>query len=589
MKKTLFRGTLVAILVILALSLVACKHKHAYGDWVYSAEPTCSQTGEKYRECKCGERETIAVAPLGVHKLENNICTMCGINMNPYFFNLFKSLLSEDYPLVIKELSLTSRDKTAHYSFKNTELIASTSGEDVLIQLIGACQITKSGVTKGYDFVGVIDGEAMCARLITEHDGSTADHYLTLPLSAVKINSELSSLEENLRENALVNHSSTLSLLVNAVKEWRRSVTPEIIAFCESHFEEIAPFLNDYFTSLFEVTMIDDRVGLELNFSKIKEFNNTLYNEKVSALYEKITKKPYGDAAGEITDIMNTTVGELLRLADEDGLDINEVVEYCFSALYNLRVISSSKIPDSISEKLSGEYAERTLLSIIAEQTEADEASILDGMKSALSKIGELTGYQYAYRLAEGNTYDKPTADEDAALRDIWASVNSRLVSFASFASTTFVTSSDGEMYSFKMTFRAGGNTINIRLDKEYEKTIIPTTTLDEIREVTSTLSRDELKNLSQGLSGMSVNNGILTYIYENVNESVQNTSYIEEFNLDECIMIYSPQENGTTEITIIGSKSHLGENGEKLDTCIEYTSLTLIYNGAENRLSLSN
>ena len=171
-------------LVIFTLLLGSCKswHKHSFGDWFYSTEPTCSKTGEKYRECKCGERETVAVAPLGVHKLENNICTMCGKNLNPYFFNLFKSLLCEDYPLVIKELSLNSRYKTHYYSFKNTELIVDTSGEKLDVQLIGSCEVTHSGITKGYDFVGVLDEDTMYVRLITKQDGNTKNQYILLPL-----------------------------------------------------------------------------------------------------------------------------------------------------------------------------------------------------------------------------------------------------------------------------------------------------------------------------------------------------------------------------------------------------------------------
>lgn len=589
MRKTLFRGILLAILVILVLSFGSCKrlHQHDFGDWVYTKEPTCSAPGEKYCECECGEKKTVAVAPLGVHELKNNICTMCGKNLNPYFFNLFKSLISEEYPLVIKDLSFTSRDKTAYYSFKNTELIVSASGTNLEMQLIGTCEITKSNKTTGYDFVGALDSETLYARLITKYDsGDTAPHYLALPLSTVEIDSELSSLEENLRNNALLKHSTTLTLLVNSIKEWHKNASPAIIDFYEHHFDDIAPFMNDYFTSLFTVSLVDDKIGLELNFTKIKEFNNSLYNEKISSLYEEITKKPYDEVEGKITGIMNTTIGELLRTAEEEKLNLDEVIQYCFTALYNLRVISSSKIPESISKKLTEEYAENTLLALIAEETERGESEILAEAKSALSKIGELTGYQYIFKLAQGNNYDYPTAEENVEIRDVWNSINSRLISFASFASTTFVTDGVGNLYSFKMTFRAGGSTINIRLDKDHAKTEIPSAITDEINEVTSIPSRNELKALLPTLIGASVNGNILTYTRENVNDGLHNTSYIEEFNLDECIIIYSPVSESIVNITLLGALYELDENGEKLDTGVAYTTLTLVYDSVSSQLT---
>lgn len=52
-------------------------HVHAYGEWVIEREPTCSQTGQKVRRCKCGSREMLLVAK-EPHNYVAGACTGCG-------------------------------------------------------------------------------------------------------------------------------------------------------------------------------------------------------------------------------------------------------------------------------------------------------------------------------------------------------------------------------------------------------------------------------------------------------------------------------------------------------------------------------
>ena len=88
MKKTL---CLLLAAILLCISLTACgekketesktsteaKHSHAYTEWVIEREPTCSQTGQKVRRCKCGSREMLLV-PKEPHNYVAGACTGCG-------------------------------------------------------------------------------------------------------------------------------------------------------------------------------------------------------------------------------------------------------------------------------------------------------------------------------------------------------------------------------------------------------------------------------------------------------------------------------------------------------------------------------
>lgn len=53
-------------------------HKHSFGDWKVTAEPTCLTPGSRERSCaSCGEKQTEELSPLG-HNVLNNACVRCG-------------------------------------------------------------------------------------------------------------------------------------------------------------------------------------------------------------------------------------------------------------------------------------------------------------------------------------------------------------------------------------------------------------------------------------------------------------------------------------------------------------------------------
>lgn len=52
-------------------------HTHTFSEWNIEKEPTCSQTGQKVRRCKCGKREMLLVAK-EPHNYVAGACTGCG-------------------------------------------------------------------------------------------------------------------------------------------------------------------------------------------------------------------------------------------------------------------------------------------------------------------------------------------------------------------------------------------------------------------------------------------------------------------------------------------------------------------------------
>ena len=53
------------VLLLSALTLVGCAHKHKWSDWTTTKEATCTAEGSMERVCKCGEKETKPVAATG--------------------------------------------------------------------------------------------------------------------------------------------------------------------------------------------------------------------------------------------------------------------------------------------------------------------------------------------------------------------------------------------------------------------------------------------------------------------------------------------------------------------------------------------
>lgn len=72
-------------------------HTHSYTETI-SKEPTCTETGEKTYSCSCGD-SYVEVIPVTEHNYVDNICTVCGKEMDPYEIAPVNALDNWDYTL----------------------------------------------------------------------------------------------------------------------------------------------------------------------------------------------------------------------------------------------------------------------------------------------------------------------------------------------------------------------------------------------------------------------------------------------------------------------------------------------------------
>lgn len=75
MKKTILS---LVLIVALLIAFAGCeKHTHEYSEWKVEKAATCTETGKKYRECDCGDRQYEDIPALG-HNFVDGVCTVCG-------------------------------------------------------------------------------------------------------------------------------------------------------------------------------------------------------------------------------------------------------------------------------------------------------------------------------------------------------------------------------------------------------------------------------------------------------------------------------------------------------------------------------
>ena len=78
LKATVVNGVLTVTDGTREETYVTKRHKHKYGKWEVTKEPTCTLKGEQKHSCACKKIETDAVAPKGHTLNDDYVCAVCG-------------------------------------------------------------------------------------------------------------------------------------------------------------------------------------------------------------------------------------------------------------------------------------------------------------------------------------------------------------------------------------------------------------------------------------------------------------------------------------------------------------------------------
>lgn len=82
MKRTTLLILLLAMLVVSCFAFTAC-HKHEFGEWTITEQPTCTQAGSKERVCECGKKQREAIDTVGPHGFQaTGVCQYCHLDLN---------------------------------------------------------------------------------------------------------------------------------------------------------------------------------------------------------------------------------------------------------------------------------------------------------------------------------------------------------------------------------------------------------------------------------------------------------------------------------------------------------------------------
>ena len=90
-------------------------HEHAFGEWVVTTEPTCTETGVETRTCACGETETLVIPAMG-HAWKGTGCIRCDATRENPFDDVPEDSFYIDPVLWAVEKEITNGIDDTHFA-----------------------------------------------------------------------------------------------------------------------------------------------------------------------------------------------------------------------------------------------------------------------------------------------------------------------------------------------------------------------------------------------------------------------------------------------------------------------------------------
>ena len=310
--------------------------------------PTCTEDGYTLKTCTvCGTEEktnlTVATGHTGT-----TTCTVCGASLvsGGFYTNLFESLVSGNFTIKLTDTYFTSKLRIENREINIDEIYFTVNDEG---NLVGYGEFdtkfvdSESSQSQRAEFY--IEGNKMYVKLEEKYAFEYTTGYVVLDLSSMAENGNISSA---LLPGAI---GGTLGFLRGNLAD----IISVFATVLDSSVEEMTKEVVEF---LFTAENKGDGTLYSINFDKIVEINENLYNNTVSELIDLVFGEGSFDAFTDgFEEIISMPISELPEKITSAGLTLSDVEEILDSLFgYTTESNEFVGIVEALKEEVDEEF-----------------------------------------------------------------------------------------------------------------------------------------------------------------------------------------------------------------------------------------
>ena len=287
---------------------------HSYNSVVTA--PTCTEVGYTTNTCTvCGIVEKTDYKSATGHTGAPT-CTVCGESTlsADFYTSVLESILDEQYTILIDSMQVGGGDSTDFY-IVDSELFISIKGG---ISGYGTLNIKAYGAIATFRAI-IEDGVLYVCGENTTALAETKDIYAKVPLITLLSDTDMPS-----------SMSMIVALAMNEdVLNWASDTLLPFLTNLTKDAEDEANLIARTVVELIcDVTEVDGNVVITPSADKIKALNARLSTETVGEFIDaEFGTGTYDDIVDTVVALLETTVGEIIDAAAEDGADVIALVD----------------------------------------------------------------------------------------------------------------------------------------------------------------------------------------------------------------------------------------------------------------------
>ena len=468
----------------------ACVHK--WGDFKVEVAPKCEENGSAKATCKdCGATNTVVLEATG-HKFTNyvsdNNASMLmdgtktahcdhdgcdktdtvrdpGTKLDPtadvlLYSKGIQSLFNQKYLLEIKDLSF----KSSLFNMTTTlaDFYLSVDENDQLIGF-GSTELVVDG------FVGtnvkvngtaILENEEILIKYQNpDHDDIVYDFYANIPLASLEV-------DEKAGETALDYFNQAKSIYNKVAQE-----VDNLDEIVDKTYLNSAILLSAGLASNLNKKVEAGQIVYTINYDNLKSYNEDFYTLTIDKLFDKYIKEGlYAELPGVVKPLLTLKVGELLDLAEKNGIDLvgkltklNSLVSEVSNGEYTkIEDLYSKKFNFPITSILTGDK-EVKLLDTLPQQMGVNEEQIAAYIDQFFETGKNKTVYDLllsldeedsdkAVELKTTSSSEENKEEEKPTAKDIHDGIDEFLTLFARGSTIEITTTLQGELKDVKFT-----------------------------------------------------------------------------------------------------------------------------------------